>query len=101
MKDPLDNQTLCLIEAATRPLTNAERQKRRREKIARERAAGRRIPLGDVSLGELQIIKALVGAHPMEGDSERAQCLRALWQRLVDAELSAHGLKTRPAGKAK
>jgi len=99
MQDPNDPGTLCLIEACKRPLSNADRQKRRREKLARERAAGQRIPLGDVTLAELQTLKGLVGAQAMEGEGERAQLLRSLWSRLVDAELSAHGLKKPRARK--
>jgi hypothetical protein len=93
MQDPNDPGTLCLVDACKRPLTGAERQKRRRERLARERAAGKRIPLGDVTLAELQALKGLVGAQVMEGEGERAQLLRSLWSRLVDAELSAYGLK--------
>lgn len=54
MRDPHDSRTLDLVEAAKRPLTAAERQKRHREKKKREREEGRRIELslqaGDVAL---------------------------------------------------
>jgi hypothetical protein len=94
MKDPLDNLTLCLVEAARRPLTGAERQKRRRLKLAAEKAQGLRVPLGDVTLAELQALKAAVGAYALDapGGTERAATCERLWQRLVAAELKAHGI---------
>lgn len=39
MKDPLDHQTLDLVEASKRPLSPAERQKRRRDKVRELKAA--------------------------------------------------------------
>ncbi|MDW5684150.1 hypothetical protein SBW75_31135 [Pseudomonas aeruginosa] len=45
MQDPKDPGTLDLIEACKRPLTAAERQKRHREKLKRERQAGKRAVL--------------------------------------------------------
>lgn len=41
MKDPRDPGTLDLVEACKRPLTGAERQKRRREKLKKLKAAGK------------------------------------------------------------
>lgn len=45
MLDPLDTQTLDLVAACTQPLSAAERQRRRRAKVAREKAAGERVNL--------------------------------------------------------
>lgn len=88
MKDPLDNQTLCLIEAARRPLTDAERQKRRRLRLARERAAGRSIPLGDVTLGELQLLKLALTSLQVDARA-RSGVIEGLLQRLEAAEARA------------
>lgn len=91
MQDQNDPGTLDLVEACKRPLTGAERQKRRRERIARERAAGRRIPLGDVTLGELRELKAAVGAVWDDTIGPRGELLAGLWKRLDAAERRALG----------
>lgn len=91
MKDPRDPGTLDLVEACKRPLTGAERQKRRRERLARERAAGQRIALGDVTLAELQELKAAVGAAWDDTIGPRGELLAGLWKRLDAAERRALG----------
>lgn len=88
MKDPLDNQTLCLVEAASRPLSGADRQRRRRERLARERAAGLRIPLGDVSSAELQVLKMALTSLQVEARA-RSGMIEGLLQRLEAAEARA------------
>jgi hypothetical protein len=93
MQDPNDPGTLDLVEACKRPLTGAERQKRRRERLARERADGRRIPLGDVTLAELQTLKALVGSAWDDTIGPHGDLLGDLWKRLADAEQRALGLE--------
>ncbi|EON6793950.1 hypothetical protein BL400_RS28850, partial [Escherichia coli] len=55
MQDPKDPGTLDLIEACKRPLTAAERQKRHREKLKRERQAGKRAVL-DLGQPELALL---------------------------------------------
>lgn len=45
MMDPLDTQTLDLVAACKQPLSAAERQRKRRAKVALERAAGLRVNL--------------------------------------------------------
>lgn len=45
MMDPLDTQTLDLVAACKQPLSAAERQRKRRAKVAREKAAGLRVNL--------------------------------------------------------
>lgn len=88
MKDPLDNQTLCLIEAASRPLTAAERQDRLRQRRRAERLAGLRIPLGDVSSAELQLIKLALTSLQAEARA-RSELIEGLLQRLEAAEARA------------
>lgn len=91
MQDPNDPGTLCLIEACKRPLTAAQRQERLRKKRRAERLAGRRIPLGDVTLAELQELKAAVGSVWDDAIGPRGELLAGLWKRLDAAERRALG----------
>lgn len=88
MQDPNDPGTLCLIEACKRPLSNADRQRRRRERLARERAAGLRIPLGDVSAAEVQLLKMALTSLQVEART-RSGLIESLLQRLEAAEARA------------
>ncbi len=57
MQDPRDPGTLDLVDACKRPLTGAERQKRRRDKLKRLRDAGQLFDL-QVTADELDAIRS-------------------------------------------
>lgn len=88
MQHPYDPGTLCLIEACKRPLTAAERQKRHRDRLRRDRAAGRSLPLGDVTLAELQVLKMALTSLQVEARA-RSELIEGLLQRLEAAEARA------------
>lgn len=89
MRDPHDNATLDLVEAARRPLTAAERQRRHRQKRRREREEGRRVPL-EFTGEELMLLRSLAGheaqrCREMHPDSWAHRAYESLWRRLATA----------------
>ncbi|SER24966.1 hypothetical protein SAMN04244573_03194 [Azotobacter beijerinckii] len=91
MIDPHDTQTLDLVQAARRPLTSAERQRRHREKKKREREEGRRVDM-EFTSDELTLLRYLAGKesqycnewHP---GSQNERAYTSLWRRLSVASV--------------
>lgn len=91
MRDPHDTTTLDLVEAARRPLTAAERQRRHRAKKKREREEGRRVGL-EFTAEELMLLKSLAGheaqrCREMHPDSWAHRAHESLWRRLATAAI--------------
>lgn len=84
MQDPRDPGTLDLVEACKRPLTPAERQKRRRLRLKQKRAAGQ---LYDLQLtgDELDAIRAALGRYVDEdhGIAGFGDVAELMWRRLT------------------
>lgn len=75
MRDPHDNSTLDLVEQAKQPLSAAERQRRHREKMKREREEGRRFAL-DLQARDVALLRvALKGCR---GRQDAGELLRRL-----------------------
>lgn len=86
MQDPKDPGTLCLVEACKRPLTGAERQKRRREKLKQLREAGQLFAL-QVTADELDAIRASLCYYADRNHTYRAcgfgELENSLWRRFT------------------
>lgn len=86
MQDPRDSGTLDLVEACKRPLTGAERQKRRREKLKKLREAGQLFDL-QVTADELDAIRSALLDYAERNRGNRASfgdVAESLWRRLTD-----------------
>lgn len=86
MKDPRDPGTLDLVEACKRPLTGAERQKRRRDKLKKLRDAGQLFDL-QVTADELDAIRSALLDYAERNRGHRASfgdVAESLWRRLTD-----------------
>lgn len=95
MQDPRDPGTLDLVKACKRPLTGAERQKRRREKLKQQRARGELYEL-QLSAADLDAIRSALceSARRSDGAGNVASAMR-LWERLTAVRM---GLA--PSGQA-
>lgn len=84
MQDPRDPGTLDLVEACQRPLTGAERQKRRREKLKKLREAGRLFDL-QVTADELDAMRAALCdyAERFPFVAAYGDLADSLWRRLT------------------
>lgn len=86
MQDPKDPGTLDLIEACLRPLTGAERQKRRREKLKKLKEAGQLFDL-QLTADELDAIRSALLDYAERNRGRRASfgdVAESLWRRLTD-----------------
>lgn len=84
MQDPRDPGTLDLVEACQRPLTGAERQKRRREKLKKQREAGQLYSL-QLTGDELDAVRAALGRYVDEerGVAGFGDVAELMWRRLT------------------
>lgn len=86
MQDPRDPGTLDLVEACQRPLTGAERQKRRREKLKKLREAGQLFDL-QVTADELDAIRTSLCYYADRNHTYRAcgfgELENSLWRRFT------------------
>lgn len=102
MIDPNDTQTLDLVAACRRPMTPAERQRRRREKKKQERAQGVRVELAGAELEQVQQQAARVAKLEAElarlrqevGLLEQERCKAFQAVDVLTSRLRAAGLST-------
>jgi hypothetical protein len=86
MQDPRDPGTLDLVAACKRPLTGAERQKRRRVKLKKLREAGQLFDL-QLTADELDAIRSALLDYAERNRGHRASfgdVAESLWRRLTD-----------------
>ncbi|MCE4058472.1 hypothetical protein [Pseudomonas sp. Au-Pse12] len=90
MIDPLDRETLDLVEACAQPMSGRERAKRHREKKRREREAGQRAEL-DLKAPELAVMAVALGEFRKRWARcpSKAQAADALLPRLPVPDLQA------------
>lgn len=90
MIDPLDRETLDLVEACAQPMSGRERAKRHREKKRREREAGQRAEL-DLKAPELAVMAVALGEFRKRWERcpSKAQAADALLPRLPVPDLQA------------